>query len=528
MLNYLYAISYITLLGSAIAWFFFKQRESSLKSIFTGGFWIGLAVYILTFLLGEGGWWYKFILLLPRDLMIFSLAVLVFNKFVTRSNIFVGLAIVAGVIIKFFYFGVLVQSFDARGFGKYSEMFSSDNSKQPSQNTEQAAADNYAEILVELEENINTSNFQKTVLRFNATTELAFPHLQHKEYANLENFYKVNVPNSTTKYDEIIDALKNTDGVASVEINEIIKTEPMKAVNPTKRNPPSVSNDAFVGNLWGFNNMNVKELYVILQGIQPQKVAKIAILDTGVDGEHEDLRGNFTSTNKSYNIDKVGHGTHCAGIAAAVSNNKVGIASFAPNSNFVKVTSIKVLNDYGSGTQESIIDGIIEAADGGADVISMSLGGSSNDERQAAYNEAVKYANKAGAIVVVAAGNSDDDAADYCPANSKGVITVAAIDENNQKAEFSNFVDNVAMGIAAPGVNIYSTMPNNEYKYLNGTSMATPYVAGLLGIMKAINPNITTEEAYNLLKNSGIDTQSTKQTGKLIQPAETVKRLKAL
>jgi thermitase len=127
--------------------------------------------------------------------------------------------------------------------------------------------------------------------------------------------------------------------------------------------------------------------------------------------------------------------------------------------------------------------------------------------------------------VVVAAGNSDEDAADFCPANAKGVITVSAIDENNNKAEFSNFINNVGMGIAAPGVNIYSTMPNNTYKYLNGTSMATPYVAGLLGIMKSLNPDLTTQEAYEILKNSGIDTKNTSQTGKLIQPAEAVKRM---
>ena len=119
----------------------------------------------------------------------------------------------------------------------------------------------------------------------------------------------------------------------------------------------------------------------------------------------------------------------------------------------------------------------------------------------------------------------DDDAADYCPANAAGVITVSAIDENNNKAEFSNYINNVAMGIAAPGVNIYSTTPNNSYQYMNGTSMATPYVAGLLGVMKSLNPNLTTSEAYNILKNSGIDTQNTTQTGKLIQAAEAVKRV---
>ncbi len=540
MLNYLYAISYLTVLSSAIAWFFFKERENSIKSIFSGSFLIGLAMYVLTFLLGDGGWWYKIILLLPRDLMVFALLVLVFNKFVTRSNIFVGLALTVGIAVRVFYFGVLVQSLDDRGFSKYSEIFSSGKPRTiiidaGSDKTEDTysnkTGDAYSEILIELADSKDNTalllllNF-KIIGTYHGNIEPAFPHLQHKEYTNLENFYKVNVPNNLeTDLNKIVENLRAVEGVLSVEINDIVQTTPIISKNPNRKNPNQLTNDEHVGNLWGFNNMNVKDLHALLNGMKPQKVAKIYILDTGVDGKHEDLQGVFFSTNPSYNSDKVGHGTHCAGIAAAVSNNEKGIASFSPNTNFVLVTSIKVLNDNGGGTQEGIIDGIIEAADAGADVISMSLGGMSNGERQAAYTEAVEYANRAGAIVVVAAGNSDDDAADYCPANAAGVITVSAIDENNNKAEFSNYINNVAMGIAAPGVNIYSTTPNNSYQYMNGTSMATPYVAGLLGVMKSLNPNLTTSEAYNILKNSGIDTQNTTQTGKLIQAAEAVKRV---
>jgi thermitase len=545
MLNYLYAIGYLTLLGSAIAWFFFKERENSVKSVFSGAFWIGLATYVLSFLLGDGGWWYKIILLLPRDLMVFSLLVLVFNKFVTKSNIFVGLALAVGIAIRVFYFGVLVESLDERGFSKYSNIFSKDSKirtiiidnkhsgvdTHATPLTSSNSADNEAEILVELAEmpdNTSLLLFLNLMIvgKYEGTIEPAFPHLQHKEYTNLENFYKVNIPNNLeSDLSKIMTELKNAEGVLSVEINEIVQTTPIISKNPNPKNPNAITNDEFVGNLWGFNNMNIKELHSVLSNMKPQKVAKIYILDTGIDAKHEDLQGSFFSTNKSYDTDIVGHGTHCAGIAAAVSNNAKGIASFSPNTNFVQVTSIKVLNDNGSGTQEGIIDGIIEAADAGADVISMSLGGMSNDERQAAYTEAVEYANKAGAIVVVAAGNSDDDAAYYSPANASGVITVSATDENNNKAEFSNYVNNLTMGIAAPGVNIYSTTPNNTYKYLNGTSMATPYVAGLLGVMKSLNPNLTTAEAYSILKNSGIDTQNTAQTGKLIQPAEAVKRV---
>jgi thermitase len=186
------------------------------------------------------------------------------------------------------------------------------------------------------------------------------------------------------------------------------------------------------------------------------------------------------------------------------------------------VTSIKVLSDFGSGTQQDIINGIIEAADLGADVISMSLGGPSSDHAQRAYAEAVKYANQAGAIVVVAAGNDDENAIDFAPANVVGVITVSAIDDQLHKADFSNFIQDLGMGVAAPGVNIYSAFPNNEYKFLSGTSMATPYVAGLVGLMKSLRPGLTTAQVYQVLKDTGTATKDAEQTGNLIQPARAI------
>jgi thermitase len=139
-----------------------------------------------------------------------------------------------------------------------------------------------------------------------------------------------------------------------------------------------------------------------------------------------------------------------------------------------------------------------------------------------AYNQAVKYANEKGAIVIAAAGNSSRDASKFTPANAQGVIAVSAIDENNNLATFSNTLENIAMGVAAPGQNILSTTPSDSYKTFSGTSMATPYVAGLIGTFKALQPNITTEEVYNILESTGIETTQTNKTGKLIQPAQSI------
>ncbi|MEM0993861.1 MAG: S8 family serine peptidase, partial [Bacteroidota bacterium] len=312
-----------------------------------------------------------------------------------------------------------------------------------------------------------------------------------------------------------------------VEENEQVQVAPIVTRKLPNINQKFGINDPGLQHLWGFEAMQVNKLYDYLKKskIQPKKKAKIAILDTGVDAKHEDLKANYHSTNSKYDIDVKGHGTHCAGIAAAVSNNAKGTASFAPNSDFVTITSIKVLNNFGMGTQQGIIKGMIEAANAGADVISMSLGAFSTDSRQKAYSEAVQYCNAKGAIVVVAAGNSNDNAKSYSPANAKGVITVSALQQNLQKANFSNTVQDLPMGIAAPGKDIYSSFPGSKYRTFSGTSMATPYVAGLLGLMKSLQPDLNTQTAYELLEQTGQKTMSSSVTGKMILPYETIRAL---
>jgi len=271
--------------------------------------------------------------------------------------------------------------------------------------------------------------------------------------------------------------------------------------------------------------LNMDDYYRTLEQHRPVKTAKIAILDTGVDGRHEDLKDNFYSIDGKYDNDPIGHGTHCAGIAAGVTNNGIGIASLAGSGkrNFVEVTSIKVLNASGMGTQKSIIAGILEATDEGADVISLSLGGPSNQSRQRAYSQAVKYALKNGAIVVAAAGNSARNAKNYSPANATGMITVAAIDQQLKKAVFSNTVQDLKYGIAAPGVGIFSTTPDNNYQVYSGTSMACPFVAGLVGTMRSLNPELTAAQAYSILHKTGVEGEEVKLTGRLVQPGAALR-----
>ncbi|MDR6225346.1 S8 family peptidase [Desmospora profundinema] len=206
---------------------------------------------------------------------------------------------------------------------------------------------------------------------------------------------------------------------------------------------------------------------------------KVAILDTGVDYNHEDLAGKVEKggdyiDNDQDPMDEQGHGTHCAGIAAAATDNGIGIAGMAPD---VTIYAVRVLDANGSGSYDAIAKGIIDAADAGSDVISMSLGGSQGSRT---LEEAVNYAHEQGSVVVAAAGNSSTNAPSY-PAYYENAIAVAATDENDRLANFSNYGDWV--DVAAPGVNILSTMPNNQYQNQSGTSMATPYVAGLAGLI---------------------------------------------
>lgn len=488
-------------------WFLFKERNIS-TSFVGKGFWLALISYLISLVFGKWGLLFELLFLVPLDVAIFVILVILFNSFVSKSKVLFTLFGIVLLIIKFFVFDISLK------------MYHSINSS--------VKLDSDGELLMDLGDDRKIYELKAFFDEYQISYRKAFSHLSHNEYSTLDDYYVLDIPEKyEDKLQEISQRLIASGYADWVEQNEVIQTSPIKGYEAKRNNNDYGINDPALSNLWSFKAMQMDALYKVLKDndLKPKKVAKIAILDTGVDSEHEDLNANFVSTDNSYNEDVVGHGTHCAGIANAVSNNAKGIASFSPTNEFVKVTSVKVLNDWGGGTQESVIGGIIEAADKGADVISMSLGGPSDDRSQKAYNEAIKYANKAGAIVVVAAGNSDENAIEFSPANAEGVITVSAVEDGLKKAEFSNYITDLKMGIAAPGVNIYSTFPKNEYKFLSGTSMATPYVAGLLGLMKAIYPDLDTSTAYQILKETGIATQDTEKTGNFIQPAKAVERV---
>jgi len=221
----------------------------------------------------------------------------------------------------------------------------------------------------------------------------------------------------------------------------------------------------------------------------------VMIIDTGIDYTHPDLNDNYAggtdfANGDSNPLDDNGHGTHCAGIIGA-EDNGVGVIGVAP---YVNLWAIKALDQRGSGYASDIAAGIDWAVSNGAEVISMSLGGGSHPTMETACDNA--YAS--GVVLVAAAGNDGINSVSY-PAAYGSVIAVSATDKNDNLASFSNYGSEIEL--AAPGVNIYSTMPtydayltsggppwtryNKNYDYMSGTSMACPHVAGVAALVIA-------------------------------------------
>ncbi|MDH7497355.1 MAG: S8 family serine peptidase, partial [Syntrophomonadaceae bacterium] len=252
-------------------------------------------------------------------------------------------------------------------------------------------------------------------------------------------------------------------------------------------------NDPYFKNQWGLVNARAPEAWNTSQG---SASVTIAVCDSGIDLDHPDLQSklvavrNFTDSPTA--DDKAAHGTHVAGIAAAATNNGLGVAGMGFST---RLLSAKVLDDTGSGWYSWVASGIAWAADQGARVINLSLGGANDSSTLQA---AVDYAWGKGCLVVAAAGN-DNSSQPFYPACYANCIAVAAIGQDGAKASFSNY--GAWVDIAAPGVDIASTVPNHQnawnvlnYAYASGTSMASPFVAGAAALVAASNPGATADD----------------------------------
>jgi thermitase len=380
----------------------------------------------------------------------------------------------------------------------------------------------HGEVLIELGPDDDIAELEGLMEKYDAHYTEAFPEVSLDEDGDLSQFYLVDVADD--KVQEFLAAADLDDeNVDDAALNGPVSLDPPQKFDVLADVSDSyLANDPDIIQQWWLTQSAANGVYEILQNTQPKRKAVVAIIDTGVDGGHEDLKQIFgKSPGKE---DGHGHGTHCAGLAGAATNNGVGMASFNWEGRFIEIRGYQALNKDGSGSDYSVVQAMIAAIEDGADVLSMSLG--ANRAAPKAQREAVEYALRKGCIVVAAAGNSyGADARSHSPVGIKGVIGVAAVGPDGRRTEFSNINTRLAMPIAAPGLDIYSTLPGGTYDSMSGTSMATPIVSGLIGVMRAIRPDLDAPSAWKILQSTGRQGHSVDETGAIIDPAAAIRAL---
>lgn len=259
-----------------------------------------------------------------------------------------------------------------------------------------------------------------------------------------------------------------------------------------------VPNDSYWSEQWGPAKIEADSAWNTTIG-DPSVL--VAVIDTGIDYDHPDLAANYVPLGRDWvnndtdPMDDCGHGTHCAGIIAAVLNNSIGVAGLAQ----VRIMAEKGLDESGMGYTDDLVNAIVHAVDCGADIISCSWGGYFHSELM---HDAVKYAYNHGVMLVAAAGNIPWNLKLY-PAAYDEVVAVTATDQDDDRAYFAAYGEWIEL--AAPGVNIYSTIWDDSYESHSGTSMACPHVAGVATLILSRFPNITRDQLRVQLRYTADD-----------------------
>jgi subtilisin family serine protease len=293
---------------------------------------------------------------------------------------------------------------------------------------------------------------------------------------------------------QVAAALRAVPGVRWAEVDRPVHT---------MRTP----NDALVAQQWALNTVHAPVAWNVETGRRNHVL--VAVLDTGVDATHPDLTGHVRAgadfvDGDADPRDEFGHGTAVAGVIAASTNNKVGVAGISWGAT---VLAERVLGKQGSGSMCTVAAGIIDAVDAGAKVLNLSLGGP-GDACPLIVEKALSYAHDHGALVVVSAGNdgAKGNPVDY-PAGCSGAFAVGATDTRDRKAGFSEYGPQV--DITAPGVGILTTTwqegGKHGYAFESGTSLSAPIVTGAAALLLSKHPTWTPDQVRARLVATALD-----------------------
>ncbi len=265
-------------------------------------------------------------------------------------------------------------------------------------------------------------------------------------------------------------------------------------------------NDEFYPHQFSLIQQNISKVWNVTPGTS---TTMVAVVDTGVDHSHPDLKGtvidspDMTFTKKWYQIgkknpgsmDRDGHGTHVAGIIGAIANNGIGVAGVAPGA---KILGVKVLGDGAS--MYTVMKGVAYAVNQGAKVVNLSLGGVMTDSVERAFFE--EDLAKHNVLIVAAAGN-DGIANMGFPGSFRNVMAVGSVNQTNKLSNFSCY--GFGMSVVAPGEGILSTFPGQTYAMIDGTSMAAPFVAGAAALVWSKHPEWTAQQVRQRLEQTASD-----------------------
>lgn len=297
--------------------------------------------------------------------------------------------------------------------------------------------------------------------------------------------------NENVNINEWLNEWKNNEQIVYIQRNSVC------TIN-------EVPNDKHYEEQYYLNQLNAEQGWdnvYVNEADEPIEDLIVAIVDTGVDLNHLDLKSNLVDGMNILNkeelpMDDNGHGTSVAGVVAAVSNNSVGITGVARNT---KIMPVKVLDENGEGDPFFVGQGIRYAVDNGAKIILLSLG-------ETIYtpfmSEAIEYANDSNVLVVAASGNNGSEL-NY-PSELSTVLSVGAVDKKNSYVSYSNFGQQ--LDVVAYGEGIYTTALGGGYVSKSGTSLAAPQVAGLAVLIFHKYPHLTNSEVIDLIKFTTIDT----------------------